>query len=141
MYPATNGAFDLEASARQTMLEEGFEPDFSADVLQQLAALTGPAMGSSAQDLRPLLWSSIDNDSSRDLDQIEVAERVEGGIRVLVAIADVDAEVKIGTPIDQHAESQTTSVYTGVRVFPMLPERLSTDLTSLNENADRLAVG
>jgi exoribonuclease-2 len=87
-----------------------------------------------------MLWSSIDNDTSRDLDQAEVAERVAGGIRILIAVADVDVDVPVGTPIDSHAQSETTSVYTGIRTFPMLPEELSTDLTSLNENADRLAV-
>ena len=74
------------------------------------------------RDLRSLLWSSIDNDSSRDLDQAEVAERVSGGIKVMVAIADVDSSVAIGSPIDQHAASETTSVYTGIRTFSMLPE-------------------
>ena len=92
------------------------------------------------RDLRSLLWSSIDNDTSRDLDQAEAAERVSAGIRVLVAIADVDSDVPIGSPIDQHAAAQTTSVYTGIRTFSMLPEQLSTDLTSLNQDADRLAV-
>ena len=92
------------------------------------------------RDLRALLWSSIDNDTSRDLDQIEVAERVNGGIRVRIAIADVDSDVCIGSPIDRHAASQTTTVYTGIRTFSMLPEQLSTDLTSLNEVADRLAI-
>ena len=92
------------------------------------------------RDLRSLLWSSIDNDTSRDLDQAEVAERVSGGIRVLIAIADVDSDVPIGSPIDQACRRANHLVYTGVRTFPMLPEQLSTDLTSLNEDADRLAV-
>jgi VacB/RNase II family 3'-5' exoribonuclease len=92
------------------------------------------------RDLRSLLWSSIDNDSSRDLDQAEAAERVSAGIRVLVAIADVDADVPIGSPIDKHAAAQATSVYTGIQTFPMLPEQLSTDLTSVNQDADRLAI-
>src|SRR5207237_3899449 len=83
---------------------------------------------------------SIDNDSSRDLDQAEVADRVDGGIRVRIAIADVDEDVPLGSPIDQHAAEQTTSVYTGVRTFAMLPEQLSTNLTSLNEGVDRLAI-
>jgi VacB/RNase II family 3'-5' exoribonuclease len=138
-----NNGFDLSAAARQTMLDEGFHPDFPPAVGQQMAALrTQPALhpDSSVRDLRPLLWSSIDNDTSRDLDQAEVAERVGNGIRVLVAIADVDADVPAGTAIDQHAASETTSVYTGVRTFPMLPEELSTGLTSLNENEDRLAI-
>ena len=137
-------AFDLSAAARQTMLDQGFQPDFPPAVDQQMAALraqsTLPATPN-LKDLRHLLWSSIDNDSSRDLDQTEVAERLpDGSIRVLVAIADVDADVPAGSPIDLHAASQTTSVYTGVRTFPMLPEDLSTGLTSLNENSDRLSI-
>lgn len=104
-----------------------------------MKALKSPVVGD-ARDLRSLPWSSIDNDTSRDLDQAEVAERVSGGIRIMVAVADVDSEVAIGTPIDQHAASETTSVYTGIRTFPMLPEKLSTDVTSLNQGADRLAV-
>jgi VacB/RNase II family 3'-5' exoribonuclease len=140
--PAHSG-FDLAAAARQEMIDEGFDPDFSPAVTQQIAALaTKPpaSAGGDVRDLRSLLWSSIDNDTSRDLDQAEVAERVAGGIRVLIAIADVDSDVPIGSPTDTHASAQTTSVYTGIRTFPMLPEQLSTDLTSLNENADRLAV-
>jgi exoribonuclease-2 len=121
------------------MIDRGFHPDFSAEVVAQLKALKPAAVGD-ARDLRGLQWSSIDNDSSRDLDQAEVAERVTGGIRVMVAIADVDSEVAVGTPIDQHAASETTSVYTGIKTFPMLPEKLSTDITSLNQGADRLAV-
>jgi VacB/RNase II family 3'-5' exoribonuclease len=135
--------FDLASAARQEMIDEGFDPDFPPGVAQQLAALTAKApaaIGGDVRDLRSLLWSSIDNDTSRDLDQAEAAERVDGGIRVLIAVADVDSDVPIGSPIDQHASAQTTSVYTGIRTFPMLPEQLSTDLTSLNENQDRLAV-
>jgi VacB/RNase II family 3'-5' exoribonuclease len=135
--------FDLAAAARQVMIAEGFDPDFPSGVQSELTALAArpsPAPDGHAQDLRARLWSSIDNDTSRDLDQVEVAERVEGGIRVLVGIADVDADVPAGSAIDQHAASQTTSVYTGVRTFPMLPEALSTDLTSLNQDADRYAV-
>ena len=86
------------------------------------------------RDLRGLVWSSIDNDTSRDLDQIEVAERVDGGIRVRVGVADVSASVRKDTPIDRHAAEQTQTVYTAVRNFPMLPLELSTDLTSLNED-------
>src|SRR5450432_1171231 len=136
--------FDLSAMARQEMIAEGFHPDFPPGVDQQVKALESqaatPAANADIRDLRSLLWSSIDNDTSRDLDQAEVAERVSGGIRVMIAIADVDSDVPIGTPIDQHAADETTSVYTGIRTFPMLPEQLSTGLTSLNENADRLAM-
>lgn len=138
-----DNGFDLFAIARQEMIDEGFDPDFPPGVdeqLRDLQARAAPAPDGNVRDLRAHLWSSIDNDSSRDLDQLEVAERVNGGIRLLIAIADVDSDVSIGSPIDRHAASQTTSVYTGVRTFPMLPEELSTDLTSLNVNADRLAV-
>ncbi len=135
--------FDLFASAHQEMIREGFHPDFPPATGQQLDKLNSrPSLvpDSGVRDLRELLWSSIDNDTSRDLDQIEVAQRVPEGIRVLVGIADVDSDVAIGSPIDQHAASETTTVYTSVRTFPMLPEVLSTDLTSLAENADRLAI-
>jgi len=142
----THSGFDLFAAARQEMIDHGFHPDFPPGADSQLAALTtrapnvtGATTGD-VRDLRSLLWSSIDNDTSRDLDQAEAAERVNGGIRVLIAIADVDSDVPVGSPIDAHASTETTSVYTGIRTFPMLPEQLSTDLTSLNENADRLAV-
>ena len=91
--------------------------------------------------MRSLLWSSIDNDTSKDLDQIEWAEQLpDGRIRVLVGVADVDARVSKGTVIDGHAKSETTSVYTGVKVFPMLPTELSEGITSLNENEDRVAM-
>ena len=139
---AHNG-FDLFAAARQEMIDEGFDPDFPPEAGQQLAALKArpaPSIGADVRDLRSLLWSSIDNDTSRDLDQAEAAERVNAGIRVLIAVADVDADVAIGSPIDKHAAAQTTSVYTGIRTFSMLPEQLSTDLTSLNQDADRLAM-
>ena len=135
--------FDLFAAARQEMIDEGFDPDFPPEVDQQLAVLktrTVPNKDSGVRDLRSLLWSSIDNDTSRDLDQAEVAERVGAGIRVLIAIADVDSDVPIESPIDKHAAAQTTTVYTGIRTFSMLPEQLSTDLTSLNQDVDRLAV-
>lgn len=134
--------FDLNAAAHEEMIQEGFSPDFPAGTDEQVAQIRARrnGVGDGVRDLRGMLWSSIDNDTSRDLDQIEVAERVDGGIRVLVGIADVDGAVAVDTPIDQHAASQTTSVYTAVRTFPMLPEALSTDITSLNENADRLAI-
>jgi len=135
--------FDLALAARQEMLEHGFNPDFPPEVERQVAALVAdskPRANGDVRDLRNLLWSSIDNDTSRDLDQIEVAERTANGIRIMVGVADVDGDVPIGSPIDQHAASETTSVYTGIRTFSMLPDRLSTDLTSLNENEDRPAM-
>jgi len=140
--------FNLAAAARTTMLEHGFQPDFSADAQKQLAAIVAdphqaePAVSDgAAKDLRSLLWSSIDNDTSKDLDQIEYAEPLaDGRIRVLVGVADVDGTVTQGTPLDAHAASETTSVYTGVRTFPMFPAELSEGLTSLNENQDRAAV-
>jgi exoribonuclease-2 len=125
--------------ARQEMLERGFEPDIPAAAMAQAeGARQTPEAG--LPDLTALLWSSLDNDDSRDLDQIEWAERTAGGIRVLVGIADVDSAVAKGTPVDLHAATETTTVYTGIRTFPMLPERLSTDRTSLSEGADREAV-
>jgi exoribonuclease-2 len=130
---------DLAAAARQEMIDHGFEPDIPADAMRQVAAIDGQ-IDRSLPDLTSLPWSSIDNDDSRDLDQVEWAERRDGGIRVLVAVADVDAAVATRTPVDDHAERETTTVYAGVRIFPMLPERLSTDLTSLAEGQDRAAV-
>src|SRR5947209_4719532 len=136
-----NNHFDLAAAARREMLQEGFNPDFPTGTDQQLAALRTRPAPVDGRDLRSLLWSSIDNDTSRDLDQIEVVERLPNGdMKVMVGIADVDAFVTKGCPIDDHAASQTTSVYTGVHVFPMLPEALSTGISSLLENEDRLAM-
>ena len=136
---------DLQATAKQIMLRYGFEPDFPPQVSQQLADLKAHppqiAAGGDARDLRNLLWSSIDNDTSRDLDQIEVAERAaDGDVKIMIGIADVDAFVPKQTPIDQHAARETTTVYAGVRNFPMLPEELSTGASSLLENQDRLSV-
>jgi exoribonuclease-2 len=138
---------DLRAIAHRVMTEQGLEPDFSPAELAELARISGPASpdgaagASPARDLRALLWSSIDNDDSRDLDQLEVAAALPaGGTRVMVAIADVDALVRKGSAIDAHARTNTTSVYTAAEIFPMLPERLSTDLTSLADGEDRLAV-
>jgi exoribonuclease II len=136
---------DLQVISKQVMLAHGFDPDFPPQVAQQLASLrahpTAVTPGADVRDLRSLLWSSIDNDTSRDLDQIEVAERLPGGdVKVLVGIADVDTFVPKNTPIDSYASKETTSVYTGIRIFPMLPEELSTGTTSLLENQDRLSV-
>jgi exoribonuclease-2 len=139
---------DLQAAATQSMKARGFLPDFPPDVDRQLAALTAhppsvaPADGSGGiRDLRQLLWSSIDNDTSKDLDQLEVVEPLAGGeTKVLIAIADVDAFVPAHSPIDAHAAFETTTVYTGVKIFPMLPEALSTGATSLLEAADKVAL-
>jgi exoribonuclease-2 len=143
--PANPSHLDLQAIAREVMQQRGFQPDFSPQIPQQLAALKAHppqiAPAGDIRDLRNLLWSSIDNDASRDLDQIEVADRgPNGDVKVMVGIADVDSFVAKGTPIDLHAARETTTVYAGVRNFPMLPEELSTGKTSLLENQDCLSV-
>jgi exoribonuclease R len=136
--------FDLAEAALDEMHEAGFKPEFGEGVAEQVAeivqklAVLKPEAG--LEDLRALGWSSIDNDTSRDLDQIEVADRVEGGIQLRVAIGDVAASVAQGSPIDKHAQEQTQTIYTAVKNFPMLPLELSAGVTSLNENGDRLAV-
>lgn len=135
---------NLQAAAHEEMLGNGFHPDFPPQTQTQIASIraTAPiAPGPAVKDLRALLWSSIDNGSSRDLDQIEYAERQpDGSVRVLIGIADVDGSVPKGSPIDLHAAAEGVSVYTGVETFPMLPEDLSTNLTSLLEDADRASV-
>ena len=134
---------DLRAIARRAMLDRGLLPDFSPGVVAETDRLVGLAATSpdAVRDLRTLVWVSIDNDDSRDLDQLSVAEPLaEGAARVLVAIADVDTLVRRGSVIDDHAWHNTTSVYTPAEVFPMLPLRLSTDLTSLVEDQERLAI-
>ena len=132
----------LASIARKAMIERKLEPDFSAAALQQVTGIRGAATATDGvRDLRGLLWASIDNDDSRDLDQLTVAEPLAGGrTRILVAVADVDALVKKGSALDGHAAHNTTSVYTPAVIFPMLPETLSTNLTSLNEDQDRVAV-
>jgi exoribonuclease-2 len=125
------------------MLERGLLPDFSIEALAELTRIHAPATldGKQALDLRDLLWASIDNDDSLDLDQLTVAEAMPGDkTKILVALADVDSIVKKGSAIDDHAGHNTTSVYTSAIIFPMIPEKLSTDLTSLNFNEDRLAI-
>ena len=125
------------------MIERGLLPDFNRQAIKELESIRGPATQSngSLRDLRNLLWCSIDNDDSRDLDQLTVAESTPGGnTKIYVAIADVDALVNKETALDGHARHNTTSVYTAAQIFPMLPERLSTDLTSLNFDADRIAM-
>lgn len=125
------------------MQERGLEPEFPPEALAEAERLE-PAKpgdgGDAARDLRELPWFSIDNDDTRDLDQLTVAERVDGAIRLRVAVADVDALVRQGSALDDHARTNTTSVYTAARVFPMIPERLSTGLTSMNPGEDRLAM-
>ena len=139
--PATDRA-TLAAIAHQAMIERGLEPDFPLAAQKELAAIVGPAKATNnIRELRDRLWASIDNDDSRDLDQLTVAESLPGGqVRILVAVADVDALVRKGSALDAHAARNTTSVYTPAAIFPMLPEALSTNLTSLNEDQDRLAI-
>src|SRR5262249_32461755 len=133
----------LRAIAAAAMRERGLDPDFPAAALSEVAAMTGPPVRTEepVRNLVDLLWCSIDNDDSRDLDQLPAAVRAaDGAVRILVAVADVDAAVPRGSACDRHAAENTTSVYTPAQVFPMLPERLSTDLTSLNQDEDRLAI-
>src|SRR4030065_2263252 len=139
----------LQSIAHRVMLERGLLPEFSSAALAELSRLQSPIMKNGApagnesqiRDLRDLLWASVDNDDSRDLDQLTVAEaRPADKVKILVAIADVDAVVKNGSAIDQHARHNTTSVYTAAEIFPMLPEKISIDITSLNFNEERLAI-
>lgn len=135
--------FNLEEIAHDAMIEHGLTPDFSAEIEREVKAIGGPA-GEQADgigDLRHLLFFSIDNDDSRDLDQLTYAEQLgDDGIRIFIAVADVDALVRKGSAIDRRAQNNTTSVYVPGKVFAMLPEELSTDWSSLNEQEDRLAI-
>ena len=131
----------LRAIAITAMRERGLSPEFPQDALAQATAAAAPVAGGALRDLRALLWCSIDNDDSRDLDQLSVAEPLaDDAVKVLVAIADVDAVASRDTPIDRHAAINTTSIYTPAIIFSMLPERLSTDLTSLVADQDRVSV-
>jgi ribonuclease R len=139
----------LKSIAHRAMIQRGLLPDFSAEALAELGRLQAPAFTGNAstqappgiRDLRNLLWSSIDNDDSRDLDQLTVAEPAPAdGVKILVAIADVASSIVDGSAIDQHARNNTTSVYTAAEIFPMLPEKVSTDITSLNFDQDRLSI-
>ena len=139
----------LQSIAHRAMLERGLLPDFSPEALAELESLQIPAVLDDGQaegplgirDMRNLLWASIDNDDSRDLDQLTVAEAMPSGkVKIMVAIADVASSIINGSAIDQHARNNTTSVYTAAEIFPMLPEKVSTDITSLNSNEDRLAI-
>ena len=134
---------DLHQIAVEAMRSRGLLPAFAPQALQEAEAArrSGPERNGDIRDLRHRTWFSIDNDDTRDLDQLSVAEPLSGGTtRLLVAVADVDAMVRPGGAVDDHAGANTTSVYTAAGVFPMLPEALSTDLTSLHEGEERLAV-
>jgi VacB/RNase II family 3'-5' exoribonuclease len=132
----------LRNIAHRAMVRHGLLPAFSASALDEAQqAAPAPPDDAPVRDTRGLLWTSIDNDDSRDLDQLSVAEALGGGrTKVLVAIADVDALVPAGSASDDHARTNTTSVYTPAEIFPMLPERFSTDLTSLGQGDERLAM-
>ncbi|MFN2219832.1 MAG: ribonuclease catalytic domain-containing protein, partial [Anaerolineae bacterium] len=134
----------LQRIAHRAMLERGLLPEFSAAAIAELGRIQAPAVVKSVEsvrDLRDIPWASIDNDDSLDLDQLTVAEAMPGDkVRILVAVADVDSLVEDGSAIDEHARHNTTSVYTAAKIFPMLPDKLSTDLTSLHLNKDRLAI-
>ncbi len=141
----SHSPIDLHNIAYQAMIERGFLPKFSPQVIKEIQNLANDQnhlnSSTSTKDLRQLLWSSIDNPDSLDLDQIEFCEeKSNGAIRILIGIADVDSMVTKHSAIDEHAYHNTTSVYTGVQTFPMLPEKLSNELTSLMEDADRLAI-
>ena len=121
LYPRST----LQAIAHRVMIARGLAPDFTPAAMAELNAISAPATATSpaTRDLRQLLWCSIDNDDSRDLDQLSVAEaRPNGATKLLVAIADVSAVVKQGSALDAHARQNTTSVYTAAQIFPMLPE-------------------
>src|SRR5580698_6235529 len=139
--PAPKARIALQQIAHRVMIERGLEPDFSPAALAELANIHGTAPADHAvRDMRNLLWCSIDNDDSLDLDQLSVAEALPAGAaKIFVAVADVDAIVKKDSAIDGHARTNTTSVYTAAEIFPMLPEKLSTDLTSLADRKERLA--
>jgi len=145
----TNHRLILQSIAHRVMLELGLLPDFSSEALAELGRLQIPKIKDGRppedplgiRDMRELLWASIDNDDSRDLDQLTVAEAMPSDkVKIIVAIADVDSSIIDGSAIDQHARNNTTSVYTAAEIFPMLPEKVSTDITSLNFNEDRLAI-
>lgn len=134
--------YNLELLAKKLLKEKGLQPDFSKSALQQLENINRPASPTAnTQDLRKFLWCSIDNDDSRDLDQLTFGKKEnDGSFIIWIAVADVDSLVKKDSAIDMHAQINTTSIYTPAKVFTMLPEKLSTDLTSLNENEDRVAM-
>jgi len=140
----TQNRTTLQNIARRVMLTRGLLPEFSPQAIAELSRIQAPAkvsLATQARDLRDLLWASIDNDDSEDLDQLTFAEEMpEGKTKIRVAVADVDALVKKDCAIDRDAQHNTTSVYTAAQIFPMLPAKLSTNLTSLNPSKDRLAI-
>ncbi|MBS0366973.1 MAG: RNB domain-containing ribonuclease [Proteobacteria bacterium] len=141
--PQDSNSSELKAIAHRAMLDNGLQPDLPADAAAELRTIKAPALdgGSAVRDQRALLWCSIDNDDSRDLDQLSVSQpAADGATRILVSVADVDALVRLGSPLDNAAAVNTTSVYTAAQIFPMLPEALSTDLTSLADGQERLSV-
>lgn len=140
--PENNNISILKKIAKNAMIEKGLEPDFSQEVLNELLTIeSNIVIDENIKDLRHLLWCSIDNDDSKDLDQLSVGELLtDGNVKVYVAIADVDAYVHKGSAIDKHASKNTTTVYTAAQIFSMIPTKLSTDLTSLNYNEDRAAM-
>jgi exoribonuclease-2 len=141
---STSSTLSLAEIARRAMIEKGFIPDFPDEVVEELSLLDSPGKApqlSNLRDMRDYLWISIDNNDSKDLDQLTYAEtRPSGKSIIYIAVADVDSIVKKNSAIDAHAANNTTSVYTAGKIFPMLPLKLSTDLTSLNENAERSAI-
>jgi exoribonuclease R len=144
-HQSSSNSLDLIAIAEQAMIDAGFAPDVPQSVSQEVRLIESSTQSNppltEARDLRALPWSSIDNGESRDLDQVEYAEVLPGGdVRLRVGIADVDALVHMRSAIDAHAAENGTSVYTGIRTFPMLPEKLSTDMTSLVGGADRPSI-
>src|SRR4026207_1886163 len=137
----TSADVDLRSIARRAMLDRGVLVQGPEGAQTQLKIAMEPAFETlKLPDLTAWLWSSMDNDDSRDLDQIEYAKKEKAGTRIYIGVADVDWFVPLNTALDQAAQHNTTSVYTGIMTFPMLPEHLSTDLSSLNENVRRLAM-
>ncbi|MEP6732322.1 MAG: RNB domain-containing ribonuclease [bacterium] len=131
---------DIHAVALQALRDNGFTPDLDVDARRELTAIHTLATPPDVRDLRALLWSSIDNAESKDLDQIEYAEELSDGVRLLIGIADVDTVVTKGSALDRHAMANATSVYAGVAVYPMLPSQISTGVTSLNQGEDRVVL-
>lgn len=133
----------LQNIAQKAMISRGLVPDFPDVEISELNKILLPATykPETAKDMRDLPWCSVDNADSLDLDQLTYAELLEGNkVKILVAIADVDALVDTKSNIDNHASQNTATVYTVAKIFPMLPEKLSTNLTSLCLDSDRCAI-